>query len=684
MRIQGLLFIIIVSSVILACNSASEEESFEELISESFKLNKEERLKKTYEALEYAQNENLEDKEARAIYFLGYFEENYRNYRKADSLYTEAIIRAKEAKANTIQLSGMINRSMVNIYMRNLELAEEIIHYGIALAEKHDDKRSLAFLYYAMATLEDRRSQYPSSIRNFQLAQQYFSDVEENTLAVRCLNYLGIQYSKIGAYEESSQFYLEAAEQSIQLRDTSNYVSALYQSAIILNKNKDYETAIDLEKKAEQITYVFPDSSKLSRIYNNLAESYYGMALKNNQANLLDSATLYASSSLFIKEDLNDKYGLPFTQLNLGKFYMAKAEHDSSQKYLNLALNRWVGDKDTLNMLRVKTQLLKLAIELDKDVNRSILEISNLFSQYGNYTDYLEFADSSLEYYQSIGEWSKYAVLLQKRDSTQAIHLKEEKLKSVAATEARLNSIELGFQNEELRIENQYQSEAAELRKWLLVVVLVVLLVSIFLTLAIRTKNQKLSHLNSTIRVMKDSIVHGQSNNAAMAIALIKREMDSRGQIDGDTALVKLQNIFRVSRLLYASQQEFEVGTDRIELSEVLSEIIIDFQKVNQEVQINSDLGSVISDSSKCMQVGLILDELLKNSLKYARNLSSIEIRLVGKPKAFTLFYTDDGDESSVILEDPKIIEDLVNNLRGKYKIWYEEGLNYEIDIPNT
>ena len=169
-----------------------------------------------------------------------------------------------------------------------------------------------------------------------------------------------------------------------------------------------------------------------------------------------------------------------------------------------------------------------------------------------------------------------------------------------------------------------------------------------------------------------------------MAIALIKREMDSRGQIDGDTALVKLQNIFRVSRLLYASQQEFEVGTDRIELSEVLSEIIIDFQKVNQEVQINSDLGSVISDSSKCMQVGLILDELLKNSLKYARNLSSIEIRLVGKPKAFTLFYTDDGDESSVILEDPKIIEDLVNNLRGKYKIWYEEGLNYEIDIPNT
>ncbi|GEM_PF-2827690 len=149
-------------------------------------------------------------------------------------------------------------------------------------------------------------------------------------------------------------------------------------------------------------------------------------------------------------------------------------------------------------------------------------------------------------------------------------------------------------------------------------------------------------------KVLLQEIHHRVKNNLAIISGLLKLEMqeldDEKTKIALERSVNRIQSIAKVHELLYQSSDFTSVPVN--EYIDKLSDIVRQTLNENQQIKIHTDLDDIAMNVNEAIPLGMLLNELLTNSLKYAfvgREEGIIRIQIDHEGKNYIVHYQDNG-----------------------------------------
>jgi PAS domain S-box-containing protein len=192
--------------------------------------------------------------------------------------------------------------------------------------------------------------------------------------------------------------------------------------------------------------------------------------------------------------------------------------------------------------------------------------------------------------------------------------------------------------------------------------------------------------------VLLHEVNHRVKNNLQLINAIIRLELDeSPGpeieRFVRDTT-ARISSIATVHEMFYASEDltDIQVGDY---LRHIVSGLLDTYSRPDRKVEISVDAEGMRLDLSRMVSLGLMANEMITNSLKYAfegKDSGRIAIRMARDDGAFLFRYEDDGvglpadfDEHGRKSLGMVFIESLAKQLDGEVAMRSEGGLEYEL-----
>jgi two-component system, sensor histidine kinase PdtaS len=457
-------------------------------------------------------------------------------------------------------------------------------------------------------------------------ALEYVNSAEsENDIKERAIanNLYGHTFYNRSVYDTALHHYFKALDYCKKINDTA-YVPNIYNSiASAYYWQGVYDVALENYNKALQL-------------FGNLKDTFWVVNVRFNIANIHESLNEHEKAKeeylktyyeyLAIGDTLSSSYSL----FGLGKAAYEQSQYDSAIQYYTRAIAVSKPDYDLytysllhtrngqallkLNKLDEAFDYLKTGVETArqaKDLRQISLSIFELRNYYRLKKDYRNFTLLTAEY-----------------DSISETIFKQEQAEAIAEMSAK-HKVELIREEVEIK---QLENEKIQLRnRWLLgiitVVVLLLLLLSYFyfsmkkLNATIEKQNHELESLLKEKDVLLKEIHHRVKNNLQIVSSLLSLQTNFKQ--DDKNAENELQNAFMRINSMALLHKEIYSGSDITKanvneyLKELTDQILSTFNgNIDIEVQLNIDKNLML-ETEKAIPIGLILNELLTNSIKH-------------------------------------------------------------------
>jgi len=210
-----------------------------------------------------------------------------------------------------------------------------------------------------------------------------------------------------------------------------------------------------------------------------------------------------------------------------------------------------------------------------------------------------------------------------------------------------------------------------------------------------------LSKLNKKIRkseeqkdILLKEIHHRVKNNLQVISALLTLQSK---HLEDDKAISALEEgKGRVNSMALIHQDLYQhdnlKGVDAKEYIEKLTaDLTSTYQVANKDIQLEADIDSIVLDVDTMIPLGLVLNELISNSIKYAfekKENGIIKITLKERDTQLFLEIQDDGQGvDPTILESKSfgysLVRSFARRLDAKLSVDNEDGLRVRMDISN-
>jgi two-component system, sensor histidine kinase PdtaS len=185
--------------------------------------------------------------------------------------------------------------------------------------------------------------------------------------------------------------------------------------------------------------------------------------------------------------------------------------------------------------------------------------------------------------------------------------------------------------------------------------------------------------------------LHHRVKNNLQTVSSIMR-LQARGISDPSVALVIAESRSRLETISMIHQQlyrEDEVQTINFKhfIGDLVEKLQFTYNLNDKPLDIQIDIENPQLDVDKALPLGLILNELLTNSFKYAYP-SVAAPKLIVKLDKHRFHYADNGNGSAANVEcvnnrsfGLQLIHSLSQQLRGKCRFFNEDGLAFELNF---
>lgn len=206
-----------------------------------------------------------------------------------------------------------------------------------------------------------------------------------------------------------------------------------------------------------------------------------------------------------------------------------------------------------------------------------------------------------------------------------------------------------------------------------------------------RTKDLQIK--NEEKGILLKEIHHRVKNNLQTIASLLnlqQRRLKDKMAIE---AIEESKNRVKVMGLIHKFLYQQET-TEGISLKGYLSQLVdmlIDSQNINKRVLKKVEIDDISTNMDIAITLGIILNELITNSLKHAFthiNDPVLQLYVVKKGKTVQIQLIDNGSNVSVNIENNtsgfgwKLIHSLVESLNGNVETVNKEGFEVKIDFP--
>jgi len=252
------------------------------------------------------------------------------------------------------------------------------------------------------------------------------------------------------------------------------------------------------------------------------------------------------------------------------------------------------------------------------------------------------------------------------------------------------NPITNTFLNKKAPISNQSINEVK--KNQILLIIVVTFFVVGFLFLIYHLKKVRIINLQLENYANQNEFLiretnHRVNNNLQLISLLItdtlRKKQTEENKNDFVKLLSKVETIASLHRHLYQSKTD-----DSIDLKHYLLEVKDNFMDLEQDkaIQITFDIDSIQSNSDNAMYIGLLITELIINSIKHAfvkNHEKVIQLKIKQQQDVVVFDYSDNGISAIDQEIRPKLVLQLCQQLKVNPTIETTKGFRLYFNLQN-
>jgi two-component sensor histidine kinase len=236
---------------------------------------------------------------------------------------------------------------------------------------------------------------------------------------------------------------------------------------------------------------------------------------------------------------------------------------------------------------------------------------------------------------------------------------------------------------------------ADEQRKMSFYILLVCSLVYSFVI--VTTYRQQYKRMQDSVEeqtVLLAEVNHRVKNNLAIIISLLNMQKNATGNSETKNAIQDVHDRIMSMALVHQKMYQNKNKTS-IELGNFIADLVVEIRNsldLKENIMYETMIDSVRLDVSIAIPIGLILNELITNSIKHAFHEieePNISITLTKKDGLIELVMKDNGMGTTLenLNENTGIgmslIQSLVDQIEGKYTFEVNNGVSFKLIFPH-
>lgn len=536
-----------------------------------------------------------------------------------------------------------------------------------SLAKALHDNEAQAKVYSLYSYYYRREGNFPEAL-NFALLS--FKESEKKQDEKR----MGVAYKDVGMiYKEMSAkknntrmlnlglgYALKALKISLKINDTLNIVDSYNVIAITHRDLKNYPEAYRNLQKALSLALLSPMVMKVSgaKLYNNTSQVY------NEYFKDYPKALDFCQKALALNTENESKTGITHNCMTISQIYTKLNNHKAAIEYAHRALavsQELDAPHRILNSYVVLSQAYQGANDFKNAFKYEILNH--------------QLSDSLINV-ESDQDMNHLLVKYETEKKEQQIRAldTQNKLQWIIIGISIVGIVLLAYLGYSLRKKNQMIQESNEV---------------------LESKNQKIEAQSNELSLMMKELHHRVKNNLAIISSLLN--IQSYQLKDREAILAVRQGKQRVEAMALIHQRLYQNDTltsinIREYIAQLAENIMLSFGFSHENFQLDIHVENEQLDVEQAIPLGLILNELITNSFKYAyKDIPNpyLSITLQGK-NHITLEVQDNGHGFDIALWEQsggsfgkQLIKMLSQQLHGKITIISHEGFQFKLIIPN-
>lgn len=511
------------------------------------------------------------------------------------------------------------NLGIINYYKAVYNVALSYHERSLDLMEEIGDKKGMAGSHNNKGAVYTQQGDYKLAIEEYLNSLHLMEEINDMEGMGKSYNNIGLVYYLQGSNEEAREYYNKALKIFRERGDKNRIADILNNLGIIAYEEGDYNVSLDFHMKSLETRNKTGNHRGQASSYTNIGDVYAAQEA-------FTKALEFQQKAFDIQEELGDKKGMLSSMKGMGTVYSLTGRDDEALKYME-------------EVLRISTE-----IGAKREVRDAYNDISSIHMKMGNY-------EEALKYKSQFAEMNDTLFSEKTNEIAMALETKFE-------NEKRAKEIEI------LKQENQIQELELGRNRILIVsaiVGLILALISIIIFARVNREKRKammlLQRQNEDIKRQKEEkevllkeIHHRVKNNLQVINSLIRLQC---AYTDDEVALVlfdECQNRIISMALIHEKMYEAH-DLSNINIKEYVTELaqnLLRSYRLNQHINLDINIEIEHLSLDTLIPLGLLLNELISNSLKHAfEGLKEgiIKIELSKDEKGmFVLFVGDNGN----------------------------------------
>jgi two-component sensor histidine kinase len=610
----------------------------------------------------------------------------YVDFKKA-RYYNDSLIQFSKTRSKKYEALGYRMQGTLELIDGDYINSEQSYLQSLTIFEYMEDKGYQGALIANLATLYARQNQIVKADSMYLKAIDILKNVKDEKQSVNCYINLGINALNANKLELATTYFVNTLKRAEETANTQYQFYAHNQLGLVYLKRQLYSNAEKSLNKALLLGTEFGDKTGLATVYN-------ALGALSDKLKLHTKSLEYFILSKNAAESVNDKSNVQVAYNNMGRQYRILNQYVDSEKSFKEAIKITKSLKDSSHLVTANLNLATLFLKIKKEK-----EAANALNEANNYmptnpdTDYfMQYKEISDEYAVLNKNNEAYFYLLKYSQTVDSLYAKND-LNKIAEIETKYQTEKKEKENILLKSEKIEQELAvanANQKKWIFAMGLLGAMIALGIFSIYYRKNKK---QKQAIESLQKELHHRVKNNLSIIDTFIEVAKEEFEDAKFSNKLTELQNrinsINEVHQQLYKNKDVTNLNlkhyidtlAKNVENSFSNSKITIE-KTVQDKLQMHAD---------KSFPVGLIINEFLTNSYKYAfgANEGKVKIEINDLGSDYQLSLSDDGkglpENFDLKTSDTfglRIMKLLTEQLNGDFELSSKEGVALIINFP--
>jgi two-component sensor histidine kinase len=532
-------------------------------------------------------------------------------------------------------------------YWRKKEFSQalELFTSALRISEQNALKNHIASELNNIGLVYYSQGDYVQCLDYYNRSINILHETGDSMKIAQSLLNTGIVYKKQGVYDKATGYLIESAKYFEAIGRYQSLASCYNTLANIQTDLGYFDDAFKYHFKALNIREENGDKKGVAGSLNNIGSVYKSM-------DSLDLALIYYNKSLQLKNELDDTTLIASTKFNIGEVNFKLKEYETAEDNLMESFMLYKKINDQNGILNVSNRISELYLKTNKHEQAEFYLKTGL--QIAKKIKSNELALDNLrllaDYYAKNNDMTTAIHYLYSYDSLKTVILNNEKIK--ALTELRIqyetekNEAEITILNEIRESQTERLKVKTSMQYALTFGVAMFLMLFVVAFGAYRQKQK----MNIQIKTLMQERQHRAKNNLQIITELLGLQSayleheQAKGAIRSGGN--RMQAVSLIDKMLYQNPENTEI--EMLEyIQKLAGNLTLMFETGNNKTKVRIGSEPFWLDASKATPLGLILNELITNSFKYAfRDQPAPEIGIElwqNNEKETTLIYHDNG-----------------------------------------